>query len=779
MHHFRSACSIFGVIVAFGFVGLGIPCSRGAATSDVPTDASALEKADLTPEQVAQRRTALQKEINTTRTELGQLPEGKLDGTALWLTQETALLERIDNVYVEQQRTIQHATDLAKEAADVEARTKGRRPPEATLQPPYGVQLLDQLYGERDYLEQARGWLKTDVANATDALREARDTLAEKERVRRAARESLEKAKDHAKAQSVLRLAELDSRLATETVLLREKAVRTLKLQQSLLEPKQALLRPSFDWLREHLVLSEEENAAAKARQEKRDAELTASIAEATEDAEQVSRLVVAAERRAANSAGNNSGELEMRRADRQTASLCLAVLSAQKQRISEAAEVEEMRRRVLTHVATDREMRDASRSNQTALDQLDKARRLQLAELVKSRKELQDLQARISDETGTAQSAPTPWIVDRVRHLTAWVALSEKELSDLDGLRTERSRLKEELGARVSVFSWKDAWAALRENSIAAWNYEAFSVQDQPIRVKTILAVIVLVAIGHWASRRTSDVIGRTVFRRMGMNTGRRAAWQTLSYYGLFLLVLLAAFNLFHLSLTQFSVVSGALAVGIGFGSQNLIGNFISGIILLLERPVNEGDVLEIDGNQVTVEKVGPRSTIVRSMENTHVIVPNSRLLEQTVTNLTLSDDVVRNRIRLGVAYGSATREVDQILHDVMLTLDAVNQTPEPQVVFSDFGDSALVFDAYFWSSVRGRKEVESELRHRFADALTKHGIVMAFPQRDMHLDTPKPLQIEVISSQKPIPLSARPKVNTTLRDIRSDAEARPGTGA
>ena len=243
-------------------------------------------------------------------------------------------------------------------------------------------------------------------------------------------------------------------------------------------------------------------------------------------------------------------------------------------------------------------------------------------------------------------------------------------------------------------------------------------------------------------------------------MNTGRRAAWQTLSFYGLFLLVLLAAFNLFHLSLTQFSVVSGALAVGIGFGSQNLIGNFISGIILLLERPVNQGDVLEIDGNQVTVERVGPRSTIVRSMENTHVIVPNSRLLEQTVTNLTLSDDVVRNRIRLGVAYGSATRDVEQILHDVMLTLDAVNRDPEPQVIFSDFGDSALVFDAYFWSSIRGRKEVESEIRHRFAEALSKRGIVMAFPQRDLHLDTLKPLQIQVIAAQGfSAPTPSRPK--------------------
>ena len=702
------------------------------------------EKNELTPEAVAERRTALQKEIATARGALRKLPEGKSDETALWLTQETALLERLDSLYVEQQRTLQHAADLAKESADVEERTKGRRPPQTTLKPPYGVELLDQLYAERDYLEQARGWLKTDVANATDALREARDSLEQAEKARRAAREAFEQAKDQAKAQGELRIAELESRLAQERVALREKALRTLKLQQSLLEPKQALLRPSFDWLRAHLVLADDEVVAAKERRQKREAELDAAIADARAEAEVISQQVIAAERSAPEKSETELGELETRRADRQLASLSLAVLTSQRQRLDEAGMVEDLRRKVLTGGATDSEMRQWAEANQTAIDRLDKERRLQLIESLKSRKELQDLQARFARVAGAGEQA-TPWVLDRVRRLTAWVALVDRELADIDGLRTERTRLKEELGARVGSFSWRDAMAGTRESLVAGWNYEVFSVQDQPIRVKTILAVILLVALGHWLSRKTSDAIGRTVFHRMGMNLGRRAAWQTLSFYALFLIVLLAAFNLFHLSLTQFSVFSGALAVGIGFGSQNLIGNFISGIILLIERPINQGDVIQIDGEQVTVERLGPRSTIVRSFDNTHMIVPNSRLLEQPVTNLTLSDDVVRNRIRVGVAYGSPTRGVEKMMHEVMMNLEGVRRDPEPQVRFQDFGDSALVFDALFWSSIRERKEVESELRHRIAEAFEKGGIVMAFPQRDVHLNTSEPLQIEI----------------------------------
>ena len=689
----------------------------------------------------------MQKEIATTRAELGKLPEGKLDETALWLTQETALLERIDNVFLEQQRTLQHAADLAKEAAEVEERTKSRRPPEVSLKPPYGVQLLDQLYAERDYLEQARGWLKTDVANVTAALAEARDTLAEKDRVRRAAREALDKATDRAKAQNALRFAELESRLAQETVKVREKALHTLKLQQSLLEPKQALLRPSFDWLRAHLVVADEEIAAARVRREKRDTELTAALAAAKVDSEKASRLVLAAERRTTGTTPTD--ELESRRADRQTANLTLSVLAAQQERLDEAEKVSDLRRRVLAGDAPSAEMRTWDAANRADLERMATQRKLQLADLEKSRAELQDLQGRLSRATASGEAQP-PWSLDRTRRLQAWLALGDVEFADFETLRTERLRLKEELGARVSSFSLSDTTAALRQRTNAAWNYEVFSVTDQPVRVKTIFAVIVLIILGHFVSRWISTLLGRTVFHRLGFKTGRRAAWQTLSFYGLFLIVILTAFHLFHFSLTQFSVVSGALAVGIGFGSQNLINNFISGIILLVERPINQGDVLELDGQQVTVQELGPRSTIVRSRDNTHVIVPNSRLLEQPVTNWTLSDDVVRKKIKVGVAYGTSTREVDRVLMAVMLGHENVNRTPAPNVQFGDFGDNALIFEAQFWSSLAERDEVETELRHRIAEAFTKAGIVMAFPQRDVHLETLKPLQVEVITPKQ-----------------------------
>ncbi|MBK8474733.1 MAG: mechanosensitive ion channel [Opitutaceae bacterium] len=329
------------------------------------------------------------------------------------------------------------------------------------------------------------------------------------------------------------------------------------------------------------------------------------------------------------------------------------------------------------------------------------------------------------------------------MKRLAAWIELSQAEVADIDRLRTAHSRLQEEIGAQVNLFSWRDAFARATDAVAGAWRYEVFSVQDQPVRLNTILAGLLLVVFGHRAAHWASALLARTLLRRMAI--GRRAAWQTLWFYALFLAELLTASSLFRISLTQFSVVSGALAVGIGFGSQNLISNFISGVILLLERPVNQGDVIEIDGLQVTVERLGARSTIVRTRDNTQMIVPNSRLLEQPVVNWTLSDDIVRRRIAVGVAYESPTRQVAALLQGAVASMETVRKDPVPLVVFADFGENSLLFELYFWVSLAEAFTAENELRHRIAGVFAQERIVMAFPQRDVHLGTTKPLEVMI----------------------------------
>ncbi len=702
-----------------------------AAKTAPPEDA-------FTAEAIATRRTALAKEIATTRAELTRVADEKTDETSGWLSLEIGLLDRLDRICAEQLATLQHHADLTKESAEVDERTQSRRPPGANLRAPHGLALLDRLYDERGYLEQAEGWMKTDVANATEALRDAREALAEKDRARRAAREALSGSAP-AKAQGKLRLAELESRLAQETLRVREQALRTLKFQQSLLAPKLALLRPDLDWLFTHLVFTPEETAAAADRREKRAAALQKSIAEAKTTLEKTSSAVTSLERKATDA---STRELELRRADRQSASEVLELLSAQKERLAEFDLIADQRRRTLGQSATRAEMVAWDKENRAALEALVKIRRQHVADLGKGRSELQDLAERLNKLTPEEANLRAP-LQERDRALRAWMKIAEEERGDLDATRTARLRLQEEIGLHVTTFSLTDTWRSFCNRLVGSWEYELFSVQDQPVRVKTLLAVVMLLGLGFALSRRVSTALGRLVFRRLGLSQGRSAAWQTLFFYGLCLIIVTTAFGLFHLSFTQFSVFSGALAVGLGFGSQALLGNFISGIILLIERPVSAGDVITIDGQEVTVERIGARSTIVHSGDNTHIVVPNSQLLDRAVINWTLSDDIVRRRITLGVAHGSPTREVDRLLTEVLGNHPQVLAEPKPRVEFTEVGESALRFEAVFWVHLGEQGLMTTELRHRFIETLAQAGIALACPQREVHLAADKPLRI------------------------------------
>jgi small-conductance mechanosensitive channel len=197
---------------------------------------------------------------------------------------------------------------------------------------------------------------------------------------------------------------------------------------------------------------------------------------------------------------------------------------------------------------------------------------------------------------------------------------------------------------------------------------------------------------------------------------------------------------------------LGGAIAIGVGFGSQNVINNFISGLILLAERPVRVGDLVEIDGLQGSIEQIGARSTRLKTGANLEIIVPNSKFLENSVTNWTLSDTRIRTSVAVGVDYGSPTREVARLLQQAAEANPNVLRQPEPLVLFQGFGDNTLNFEVLFWISTRTtthRLRVESDIRFAIDDVLRAANITIAFPQRDVHLDTSRPLEIRLHTAE------------------------------
>ena len=316
-----------------------------------------------------------------------------------------------------------------------------------------------------------------------------------------------------------------------------------------------------------------------------------------------------------------------------------------------------------------------------------------------------------------------------------------QEELALLDTFSAELLR---KVGTPTPIEQLRKA----RKQIKGVWDFVITQVGGRTITTGKLVTALLYLLLGGWLVNRLVRVGAPPFLRRFNVEPGAAAALEALTRYAL--LVLVAAFALWSsgIPLTIFTFAGGALAIGVGFGSQNILNNFISGLILLIERPIKVGDLVEVEGALGSVEGVGARSTRIRTVDNAHLVVPNSQLLEHSVTNWTLSDHVVRIKLLVGVAYGSPVRQVEELMLQVMRNHPKVLKRPEPTVFFDDFGASALSFEGLCWISVRSifdRKRVLSDLRFQLNDVLNGEGIVIAFPQNDVHLDVAHPIEVHI----------------------------------
>ncbi|WP_161604571.1 mechanosensitive ion channel domain-containing protein [Roseiconus nitratireducens] len=314
--------------------------------------------------------------------------------------------------------------------------------------------------------------------------------------------------------------------------------------------------------------------------------------------------------------------------------------------------------------------------------------------------------------------------------------------------------RFIEDLEATQRQFSLAD-WTQLALGGLlAAWEYELTSIDDEPITVRKIVFGLTLLFLGYLFSRALATLLASRLLPRFGLSEAAISVFRTLSFYAMLTALVLLSLDLVNVPLTVFAFLGGAVAIGLGFGSQNLINNFISGLILLAERPIRVGDLVNVDGIDANVTNIGARSTRVRTGANLEILVPNSRFLENNVTNWTLSDTRIRTSVCVGVAYGSPVKEVLSTLRQVIDAHPRVLRAPEPIVLFQDFGDNSLAFEAHFWIHMRQMMDaakVRSELRVAIDEAFRERSIVIAFPQRDVHLDIQSPVEVRLADHPAP----------------------------
>src|SRR5262245_2205067 len=279
-------------------------------------------------------------------------------------------------------------------------------------------------------------------------------------------------------------------------------------------------------------------------------------------------------------------------------------------------------------------------------------------------------------------------------------------------------------------------------------WSMVLIGDKTKPVvTVGTVAGGIVLLGLAYLAASMISRWLAGKLLSRFGLSKSGVAPLQSLTFYMLLALFTMVSLNVLHVPLTVFSFLGGALAIGAGFGSQNIVNNFISGLILLVERPIRVGDVIELDGMTGTVAQIGARSTKIATGVNHEIIVPNSKLLETSVVNWTLSDDIVACNVDVGVAYGSPTREVERLLKQAANQHPCVLKEPAADVILADFGADSLLFKLRVWVNLRQtrRVQVESDLRFAIDELFSGRGVVMAYPQRDVHLNVLRPVEVRL----------------------------------
>ncbi len=283
-------------------------------------------------------------------------------------------------------------------------------------------------------------------------------------------------------------------------------------------------------------------------------------------------------------------------------------------------------------------------------------------------------------------------------------------------------------------------------------WQLEIVTIDNNPVTVGKLVVAFLVLIVGMLIVKIAFRFIGSRLLSRTSLKKNTASAIQKIFTYFGYLLVLLFALRMVNIPLAAFAFFGGAIAIGVGFGAQNIINNFISGFIIMTERPITIGNLVEIDGVLGEVEDIGARCTRIRTGENIHILVPNSSFLEKNITNWTLSDNRIRTKVTVGVVYGSPVHQVEELLIQAAKENEKILKSPEPFVIFNDFGDNALIFEVYFWITIRRiieRRLIESSVRFRVDDLFREAGIVIAFPQRDIHLDTTRPLELHLMDRE------------------------------
>lgn len=296
-------------------------------------------------------------------------------------------------------------------------------------------------------------------------------------------------------------------------------------------------------------------------------------------------------------------------------------------------------------------------------------------------------------------------------------------------------------------------------------WNTEVFTLNDSvfvngqvvrrpsSVTLGMLLIALAILLVGGTVSAAFSRWLRARLSGRFALDATTGAIVQKFTHFILLGVTCLIALAVVKIPLTIFALLGGGAAIAVGFGAQQLVNNLLSGLILLFERPIRIGDIIDVDSSSGTVTAIGTRCCQLRRSDGVEILIPNSVLLQSTVVNWTLSDSHARQEFCIGIAHGSPVKTAIRIVHDIVAAHPNVVKNREVNVFFHDFARESLVLRVFYWidkTVPHTANGVPSELRLAIYEAFLAGGIHLAFPQKDVHLDASTPLAVQILQAAK-----------------------------
>ena len=713
----------------------------------------------LTEAPIPSKREQVAEEIRVAQRTLDSAKQSSEENSAKppeRLQREVELLKQLEVVIAQLEAAKTEQNDQQTRISDLEAQLATVRETGPPEEKPYSFLLLDNLRDELTARQSRSETVGAAVVNSTEAVTHAKQNLDAKEQAFRRTNEiEQSNTADGKKADlaNATKFAELEVRIAKVGVDLKKQEATNQQLAVKLHSLQVELLGEKIKWIGKEVFFSETElddQLIEIARQEE---DLKSELLLAESNLSYAEGEWLRARQQLDASAERNAElieHVEAKHLARQLYQTQVSVLTARMQRRVANKEVWERRFKVIRDIATTDELitwGEAARARLKQLEDIEKP--LEQNRIDEARQELVTLDKEFqaaSEDAGQLRR----WLQEQRDILTQLIQAHDANIVSIEASRRLTTKLIAEIDGDVQQWTLAEWVERVRLYARKVWNTELTKVDDHPLTVGKVLMGVILIFTGFILARLFSQTLGtRLRHERISMNESGAAALQSLSFYVLLVCFTLTALKYVNVPLTMFTFLGGAIAIGVGFGSQNIVNNFISGLILLAERPIKVGDLIQIEKLYGNIVQIGARSTIIRTGNNLDIIVPNSVFLENNVVNLTRGDDKLRTVVKVGIAYGSPTREATKLMKHAAVEHGRILKHPEPFVWFTDFGDNSLNFEIHFWVKVRSisdRTRIESDIRYRIDQLFREARITIAFPQRDIHIDTTTPIPVRVI---------------------------------